>query len=158
MVKYIRNIELLVEHTGKRVYIEKVAGSVTVQELLNALAGKMNLPAGINGVLIRRLTRKSLAPNQSLQNVGLEDSETLLVDFERLAGGSLEFYANGRVKSIEVEPNETPYLADILTEIRELHKQIDTINKKVTKINAEIREIRDSTIVISGNDSSVAES
>jgi hypothetical protein len=37
-------------------------------------------------VLIRKLTRKQLLPNQSLGNAGIEDGETLLADFERTAG------------------------------------------------------------------------
>ena len=82
----IRDLTIMVEHTGKRIPVEEIDGGVSAQELLNALAGKINLPAGTNGVLIRKLTRKQLLPNQSLQNAGIEDRETLLADFERTAG------------------------------------------------------------------------
>lgn len=82
----IRNLTIMVEHTGKRIPVEEVEGSVTAQELLSALAGKINLPAGTNGVLVRKLTRKQLLPNQTLENAGLEEGETLIADFERTAG------------------------------------------------------------------------
>ena len=82
----IRNLTIMVEHTGKRIPVEQVEDSVTVRELLDALANKINLPAGTKAVLIRKLTRKQLLPNQSLGNAGIEDGETLLADFERTAG------------------------------------------------------------------------
>lgn len=82
----IRNLTIMVEHTGKRIPVEQVEESVTAKELLDALASKINLPAGTNSVLIRKLTRKQLLPNQSLGSAGVEDGETLIADFERTAG------------------------------------------------------------------------
>lgn len=82
----IRNLTVMVEHTGKRIPIEQMEKSVTAQELLGALANKINLPAGTTGVLIRKMTRKQLLPNQSLDSAGIEDGETLIADFERTAG------------------------------------------------------------------------
>ena len=82
----IRNLTITVEHTGKRIPVEELESSVTVQELLDALANKINLPAGTNAVLIRKITRKQLLSHQTLSDAGVEDGETLIADFERTAG------------------------------------------------------------------------
>lgn len=82
----IRNLTIEVEHTGKRIPVEEIDETVTSQEFLSALAGKINLPTGTRGVLIRRITRKQLLPQQSLKQAGIEDGETLIADFERTAG------------------------------------------------------------------------
>lgn len=82
----IRNLTIEVEHTGKRIPVEEIDEAVTSQEFLSALAGKINLPTGTRGVLIRRITRKQLLPQQSLKQAGIEDGETLIADFERTAG------------------------------------------------------------------------
>jgi uncharacterized protein YllA (UPF0747 family) len=82
----IRNLTIVVEHTGKHIPVEEVDSSVTARELLEALAEKINLPAGTNAVLTRKLTHKQLLPNQSFNSAGIEDRETLIADFERTAG------------------------------------------------------------------------
>lgn len=82
----IRNLTVVVEHTGRRIPVEEVDSSVKAQELLDALADKINLPAGTRGVLIRKLTHKQLLPGKSLGSAGIEDKETLIADFERTAG------------------------------------------------------------------------
>ncbi len=82
----IRNLTIEVEHTGKRIPVEEIDEAVTAQEFLSALAGKINLPTGTRGVLIRRITRKQLLPQQSLKQAGIENGETLIADFERTAG------------------------------------------------------------------------
>lgn len=85
----IRNLIIEVEHTGKRIPVEEIDSTVAALELLNALAPKINIPIGTNGVLIRKVTRKMLLPNQSLGLAGIEDGETLIADFERTAGGGI---------------------------------------------------------------------
>jgi len=65
-------------------------------------------------------------------------------------------YPDGKLKKIETEPEETPYLADILREIRNLYSELATLDAKATSISAEIKEIRNSTIVISGNNADIA--
>jgi len=143
----------MIEHTGKRVLVKEVARSVTPRELLDAVAAKTRIvPVGTNGVLIRKLTRKQLLPNQSLGSAGIEDGETLLVDFERSAGGSLEFYPSGRIKSIQTEPEETPYLSDILREISGLHQIVENLEQRLAIVTAEIRDIKDSIVIVSGQD------
>ena len=89
MMANIRNLTIMVEHTGKRIPVEELESSVTAQELLDALASKINLPAGTNAVLVRKITRKQLLPNQALGDAGVEDGETLIADFERTAGKSI---------------------------------------------------------------------
>jgi len=86
-VAVIHNLTAIIENTGKRILIEEMVSNVTVQELLEALAYKINLPSGTQSVLIRQLTRQQLLPSQSLAEKGIEDGETLIADFERTAGG-----------------------------------------------------------------------
>lgn len=82
----VRNLTIMVEHTGKRIPVEEMDNTMTANDLIEALANKINLPAGTRGVLIRKLTRKQLLPNQTLKEAGVEDNETLIADFERTAG------------------------------------------------------------------------
>ena len=86
MGKLIRNLSIVTETTGKRFPVEEVDGDVKADELLNAFANKINLPAGTRGVLIRKVTRKQLIGSQTLSDAGIEDGETLIADFERTAG------------------------------------------------------------------------
>ncbi|HMT20316.1 MAG TPA: hypothetical protein PKE20_03565 [Promineifilum sp.] len=82
----LRNLTIVVELTGNSVPVEEVDGTVKAAEFLQALAGKINLPHGTKGVLIRKMTRKQILPNQSLEDAGVGSGETLLADFERTAG------------------------------------------------------------------------
>ncbi|RME60980.1 hypothetical protein D6779_01000 [Candidatus Parcubacteria bacterium] len=82
----IRDITVIIEPTGKRVPIKEVGEAVTAEQLLRALADKINLPADTLGVLIRELTHKQFLPNQSLGDAGIEDGEKLIADFMRTAG------------------------------------------------------------------------
>jgi hypothetical protein len=153
MSNEIHDIQIVIEGTGKRISATSIANTVTAKELLEAVADKFNVPANTGCVLIRKLTRKQLLPKQTLLAAGIQDHETLIVDFERTAGGSMEFYPDGKLKKLDVEPEELPYLAEILKEIRTLHSDVATLSAKVAHISAEISEIRDSTVIISGNNS-----
>lgn len=82
----IRNLTVVVETNGKRIPVEEVDNLMKANELLSALVNKINLPAGTTGVLIRKMTRKQLLPDQSLKEAGVQDNETLIADFERTAG------------------------------------------------------------------------
>lgn len=82
----IRNLTIEVEQTGKRIPVNEVEEAVTAGELLIALSDKINLPPGTRGVLRRRLTHKTLLPEQSLKKAGVEDGEVLIADFQRTAG------------------------------------------------------------------------
>lgn len=82
----LRNLTIVVEHTGKRIPVNEVDGNMTATELLNALAGKINLPEGTRGVITRKKTHKQILPTQSLESAGVENDDTLIADFERVAG------------------------------------------------------------------------
>lgn len=82
----LRNLTIVVEHTGKRIPVNEIDGDVTATDLLNALAGKINLPEGTRGVITRKKTHKQILPTQSLQSAGVESEDTLIADFERTAG------------------------------------------------------------------------
>lgn len=82
----LRNLTIVVEHTGKRIPVNEIDGEVTSTELLKALAGKINLPEGTRGVITRKKTHKQILPAQSLQSAGVENEDTLIADFERTAG------------------------------------------------------------------------
>ena len=82
----LRNLTIVVEHTGKRIPVNEIEGEVTATDLINALAGKINLPEGTRGVITRKRTHKQILPTQSLQSAGVESDDTLIADFERTAG------------------------------------------------------------------------
>lgn len=82
----LRNLTIVVEHTGKRIPVNEIDGDVTATDLLTALAGKISLPEGTRGVLTRKRTHKQILPTQTLQSAGVESDETLIADFERTAG------------------------------------------------------------------------
>lgn len=82
----LRNLMIVVEHTGKRIPVEEVDDNVTATQLLNALSEKINLPTGTRGVLTRKKTHKQILPNQALNSAGVENDDTLIADFERTAG------------------------------------------------------------------------
>lgn len=82
----LRNLTIVVEHTGKKIPINEVDGNMTATDLLNALAGKINLPEGTRGVITRKRTHKQILPTQTLEGAGVENDDTLLADFDRTAG------------------------------------------------------------------------
>jgi uncharacterized ubiquitin-like protein YukD len=152
----IRNITIVVTNTGKRIGVEEIANSFTAVELIEAISNKINLPVGTRGIVIRILTRKQLLSGQTLKEAGIEDGETLEVDYDRTAGGYIDI-DKGKVR-IETTLEETPYLAEILREIHRIQTDMATLNDKVTSISAEIKEIWNSTIVIGGNHAAVEKS
>ena len=152
MSKTVHNLIIVNQSTGKTIPIDEVGENVTARELLEAYTRKINLPAGTHGVLVRKLTHKQLLSSQSISSAGVEDNETLVADYERTVGGYFEFYEDGRVKSIETEPEETPYLAEILREIRRLNNDIQSVNERLTSMSTEIKEIHNSFIVVAGKD------
>lgn len=82
----LKNLTVVVEHTGKRIPVNQIDDQVTGQEFLTALADKINLPAGTRGIISRKMNRKQILANQTLRDAGVEDNETLVADFERTAG------------------------------------------------------------------------
>jgi hypothetical protein len=112
----IQNITIVVEHTGKRIPVEELDEDITVGELLKTIAYKTNLPAGTSEILVRLSTHKQLLTHQTFKTIGIENDEVLLADFERVAGGNISFYENGRPKEIEFTPEETNSVIEILRE------------------------------------------
>ena len=82
----LRNLTIVVEHTGKKIPVNEVDGNMTATDLLNALAGKINLPEGTRGVITRKRTHKQILPTQTLESAGVESDDTLIADFDRTAG------------------------------------------------------------------------
>lgn len=82
----LRNLTIIVDHSGKRIPVNEVDGQLTATELLQALAGKINLPEGARGVITRKKTHKQILPAQSLDAAGVENDDTLIADFEKVAG------------------------------------------------------------------------
>ena len=82
----LRNLTIVVEHTGKRIPVNQVDDQMTAEELLKALAGKINLPEGTRGILTRKQTHKQILPQQTLQTAGVVSDDIITADFERTAG------------------------------------------------------------------------
>lgn len=92
----LRNLTIVVEHTGRRIPVIKVDKEVTAEELLTALAEKIELPSGTRGTITRFTTHKSIVPKQSLKEAGIQDNEVLIADFERTAGGTAQVEIKGK--------------------------------------------------------------
>ena len=123
MGRKIQNITIVVEHTGKRIPVEELDEDITVGELLKTIAYKTNLPAGTSEILVRLSTHKQLLTHQTFKTIGIENDEVLLADFERVAGGNISFYENGRPKEIEFTPEETNSVIEILRESQAIQNQ-----------------------------------
>jgi hypothetical protein len=158
MPKMLHDIIIVNDSTGKIANISEINADITAGELLEAYAQRVNVPVGARGVFVRKLTGKQLLNSQSLTNAGIEDKEVLVCDFERTAGGHMEFYENGGVKLIETTPEETPYLAEILREVRRLNQEIREVDKRLTSISAEIKDLHNSIVIISGKDTNALDS
>jgi hypothetical protein len=227
--KKIRDLAILFEHTGKRIFIE-VDEDITVRKLLQWLADQLNIPAnpGPQGaaiefltylgglleeegelvdlfyqrlglrlsassgtldienditpltfikllandreiltrlaierswpvpvqeqeVLIRKLTRRQLLPDQTLGHAGIQDGETLVVDIERRAGGCIRFYSNGNLKEIDFTPEEIPHIIEILDTLQRIRKEL--VIDAPASVSASIQNVHNSTIVVSGKNS-----
>ena len=83
----LHNLVIEVETTGKRIPVEQVDDQVTAQELFDAFAGRINLPAGTKGILSRKATHRQILPKQTLHEAGVQDRDVLVADFEKTAGG-----------------------------------------------------------------------
>ncbi len=82
----LRDLTIVVEHTGKRIPVKEVDDQITAEELLIALGSKINLPEGTRGILTRKQTHKQVLPKQTLQAAGVTNEDILVADFERTAG------------------------------------------------------------------------
>lgn len=91
---------------------------VTFIAFLEALASQIALPVAdfSTSHLIRELSNESLSLHRTFRELGIEDGEVLIADFERTAGGNISFYENGRPKEIEFTPEETNSVIEILRE------------------------------------------
>lgn len=155
MPKILHDIIIVNESTGKTTNISEINADITAGDLLESYTQRVNVPVDTRGVFVRKLTGKQLLASQSLSSAGIEDKEVLVADFERTAGGHMEFYENGRVKIIETTPEETPYLAEILREISRLNQEIRKVDKRLITMSAEIKDLHNSVVVISGKDANI---
>ncbi len=79
----IYNLTLVLENTGKSIPVIELSSEITIDELIQSLVKKNNLPFGTSGKLTRKITKKQLLPSQSLHEAGIEDGETLIVSLFR---------------------------------------------------------------------------
>lgn len=82
MARQIRDITIVIEHTGKSIAVDKVDETMTASQLIATLGDRVNIPLGTKGILIRKLTNRQLLPDQTLESAGIEDREILIADFE----------------------------------------------------------------------------
>ncbi len=83
-VHRLRNLTIVNTANMERHHVDSVPSDITIQELLSAFADRINLPDGAKGVLIRKATHNKLMLTQTLQTVGIANSEELLADFETI--------------------------------------------------------------------------
>lgn len=86
MARTIHDLKIVNQATNRVIPIKSMSGEVTAKELLAAYAPKINLPTNTPGTLTRKLTRKQLLPEQTLEGAGVDDGETLIADMEMVPG------------------------------------------------------------------------
>lgn len=79
----IYNLTLIIESTGRRIPISLVESSVTVNELMEALAKKLKIKMPTDFDFIRYYTYQRLEHNQTLEESGVGDNEILIVEFRQ---------------------------------------------------------------------------
>lgn len=106
----IKDLKIILEHTGKTVPIIEIDASVTVGELLEALAKKVDQSDLANGFLTRKSNGKRLLKHQDLREAGIKDGEVLLasaredisVDLSYLSSSDVNI-AGGNIINIKVD-------------------------------------------------------
>ncbi len=84
-MRKIRNLTIQIEQLDKTIPIVEIESSVTVSELLNALADKVNMPVlGTQGIVIRRATQKQLPPELSFNSIGVKNGEILEISLKSM--------------------------------------------------------------------------
>lgn len=86
MASTITDLKIINQATNKVIPIKTISGDVTAKELLTEYAKQLNLPPGTPGTLTRKLTRRQLLPEQTLEGAGVENGETLIADMEMIPG------------------------------------------------------------------------
>jgi len=95
MAEMIRNLVVVHGASNKKIPIKEVAGDVTADEILNAVADQLDLPNSTEVTLCRKLTSKRLFPHETLSSAGIEDGEVLIAEFEPVnIFGKAEFVDN----------------------------------------------------------------
>jgi hypothetical protein len=98
----------------------------TDKEILEYLAceRRLRIPTLPGAVLIRKLTHKQLSSRQTFDEVGIENGETLILDYARVAGGCIRFYSNGNLREIIFTPEETADILKVLGELYHLRERL----------------------------------
>lgn len=78
----LHNLVVVNETDGEKHFIESVPSDIAVEDLLSAFANRINLPDGVQGALIRKLTHKRVMVTQTLKSAGIANGEELLAEFE----------------------------------------------------------------------------
>ncbi len=119
----IRDLRIVIEHTGKTIPIIEMDASVSAQEFLAALAKETGEHQLVDGSISRKLTRKRLLPNQTFEQAGIESGETLIANLDTgieadlsYISGSTVTMAGSNVININVSSDHLKGMVDELRE------------------------------------------
>jgi len=93
----IRDLRVVLENTGKSVPIIEIDTSITITELLDALAEKVELPDLADGFITRKSNGKRLLRHQDLLEAGVKDGETLLASTDRNSSSEISFVSGPKI-------------------------------------------------------------
>jgi hypothetical protein len=86
MPRTIYNLSIVNQATNKITPVQSMQGDVSAGELLTAYARQIGLPDNTRGKLVRKLTQVELQSNQTLDDAGIEDGETLIAYIDMVPG------------------------------------------------------------------------
>lgn len=154
-------ITVWLAHIGTNLFIDKLDKDTKFGYLVVALLEFLKTSSVTSAMLIREYSHTELLPDQTFKQVGIKDDETLLFIFETKSEGYIDFHSTRNFKKLKFQPEEALYMLEILRELYKNHDRkkfvTDIDNKKAVEISAEIKEIRNSTVIISGNDANVSQ-
>lgn len=89
--KKIRNLTVVIEHTGERILNLDISASKSANDLISLLpqAIKDKFPPKVRFVLTHKRSHKQMIPTQSFESLNVKDNDVLILDIERTAGGGM---------------------------------------------------------------------
>jgi hypothetical protein len=85
----IRNLIIRNQVDGRATPILEVDGDLIVSELLEAYKAEVGMPLAQEVTIKKKSTNKQLSPKVTLEQAGVKDNDTLIVEMSYTAGANL---------------------------------------------------------------------
>ncbi|NJN66841.1 MAG: hypothetical protein HC884_09040 [Chloroflexaceae bacterium] len=82
----IRNLTVRNQVDGRATPIPEVDGELLISELLDAYKAEVGIPPSQEITIKKKSTNKQLSPKVSLEDAGVRDNDTLIVEMSYTAG------------------------------------------------------------------------